>query len=78
MPSKNILIWKARGGMLNSGGYIGARGMLVGWTGRPMRWGHREERPDPHAPPWGHALETALTPERWSGRGTSEDLGVEG
>eukprot|EP00962_Isochrysis_galbana_P017061 scaffold4893_cov135-Isochrysis_galbana.AAC.1 len=24
--------------MLNSGGYIGARGMLVGWTGRPMRW----------------------------------------
>eukprot|EP00962_Isochrysis_galbana_P039794 scaffold14336_cov115-Isochrysis_galbana.AAC.4 len=49
------------------------KGMLVGWTGITMG-----ERPDPHAPPWGRALGTALTPERWNGRGRSEDQGVEG
>eukprot|EP00962_Isochrysis_galbana_P044498 scaffold17291_cov127-Isochrysis_galbana.AAC.2 len=31
---------EVHGGILNSVGYIGARGMLVGWTGKPMRWGN--------------------------------------
>eukprot|EP00962_Isochrysis_galbana_P041227 scaffold15081_cov123-Isochrysis_galbana.AAC.1 len=39
---------------------------------------NKGERPDLHAPPWGHALETARTPERWSGRERSVDWEVEG
>eukprot|EP00962_Isochrysis_galbana_P039193 scaffold14022_cov108-Isochrysis_galbana.AAC.18 len=42
----------------------GSKGMSVGWTGKPMssQRDHREGRPDPHAPPWGHALGIAQTP----------------
>eukprot|EP00962_Isochrysis_galbana_P002708 scaffold745_cov113-Isochrysis_galbana.AAC.1 len=40
-------------------------------------WDHRGGRPDPHAPPLGHALGIAQKPQQWNGRGRYEDRPID-